>query len=101
MLASLALCAFVTVTIVIEFFKGAIAIRAKDHQNLMASMIELTHRNTRRYGGYMVHMGIVLMFVGFTGKAFDIDKTVEVKTGQTLNIGHYALKNYAACDFFH
>ncbi len=91
-LMSLALCAFVTVTIVIEFFKGAIAIRAKDHQNLLASMIELTHRNTRRYGGYVVHMGIVLMFVGFTGKAFDIDKTVQVQQGQTLAIGHYTLK---------
>ena len=32
-------------------------------------MIELTHRNTRRYGGYLVHMGIVLMFIGFTGAA--------------------------------
>ena len=34
-------------------------------------MVELTHRNTRRYGGYLVHMGIVLMFIGFTGHAFN------------------------------
>ena len=40
-------------------------------------MVELTHRNTRRYGGYLVHMGVVLMFIGFTGKAFDKDTTVE------------------------
>ena len=31
-------------------------------------MVELTHRNTRRYGGYLVHMGIVFMFIGFTGR---------------------------------
>jgi cytochrome c-type biogenesis protein CcmF len=32
--------------------------------NLLRATVELTHRNTRRYGGYLVHMGIVLMFIG-------------------------------------
>ena len=39
--------------------------------NLLRAAVELTHRNTRRYGGYLVHMGIVLMFIGFTGHAFN------------------------------
>jgi cytochrome c-type biogenesis protein CcmF len=90
-LISFALCAFVAVTIVIEFFKGAKAIRSKDGQNLLAAMVELTHRNTRRYGGYLVHMGIVFMFIGFTGKAFDINKTVEVNKGQQVQLGAYQL----------
>ena len=47
-------------------------------------MVELTHRNTRRYGGYIVHLAIVIMFVGFTGKAFDLDRTVEIKDGRPL-----------------
>jgi cytochrome c-type biogenesis protein CcmF len=89
---SFALCTFVAVTVVIEFFKGAIAIRGKEGQNIFAAMVELTHRNTRRYGGYMVHMGIVFMFIGFTGKAFDIDKTVEVNKGQIVRLGAYQLK---------
>jgi cytochrome c-type biogenesis protein CcmF len=55
-------------------------------------MVELTHRNTRRYGGYIVHMGIVFMFIGFTGSAFNQDLKVEVGMGQTAHIGHYALK---------
>ena len=55
-------------------------------------MIELTHRNTRRYGGYLVHMGIVLMFIGFTGKAFDKDTTVEVGVGETFRLGAYEMK---------
>ncbi len=91
-LVSLALCAFVAVTIVIEFFKGANAIRSKNATNIFSAMIELTHRNTRRYGGYLVHMGIVFMFIGFTGKAFDIDKTVQVAPGETLALGNYQLK---------
>ncbi len=45
-------------------------------------MVELTHRNTRRYGGYLVHMGVVIMFIGFTGKAFDKDTTVEIAPGR-------------------
>ena len=35
---------------------------------MIPAAIELTHRNTRRYGGYLVHMGIVLMFIGYTGR---------------------------------
>ena len=38
---------------------------------LARAAFELTWRNTRRYGGYLVHVGIVLMFVGFTGAAFN------------------------------
>ena len=90
-LVSFALCTFVAVTVVIEFFKGAIAIRGKEGQNLFAAMVELTHRNTRRYGGYLVHMGIVFMFIGFTGKAFDLDKTLQVTKGEKLQLGAYQL----------
>jgi cytochrome c-type biogenesis protein CcmF len=90
-LVSFALCTFVAVTVVIEFFKGAIAIRSKDGQNIFASMVELTHRNTRRYGGYLVHMGVVFMFIGFTGKAFDLDKTMQVSKGDKVQLGAYQL----------
>jgi len=91
-LVSLALCAFVAVTVVMEFFKGANAIRAKSGRNILVSMFELTHRNTRRYGGYLVHMGVVLMFIGFTGKAFDLDVTAEGQPGSSIEIGHYRLR---------
>jgi cytochrome c-type biogenesis protein CcmF len=91
-LISFALCAFVAVTVIIEFFKGAIAIRVKNEMNLLRAMFELTHRNTRRYGGYLVHMGVVFMFIGFTGKAFDLNKTVQVREGQTVGIGRYQLQ---------
>jgi cytochrome c-type biogenesis protein CcmF len=91
-LMSLGLCLFVTWTIAVEFFKGARAIAAKTGQNLLAAAVELTHRNTRRYGGYVVHFGIVLMFVGFTGAAFNRDTTVEMRPGGSFSIGRYQLK---------
>jgi cytochrome c-type biogenesis protein CcmF len=90
-LMSFALCAFVMWTIISEFLKGAGAISAKSGQNLLAAMVELTHRNTRRYGGYIVHIGIVAMFVGFTGAAFNQDRTVEVKVGDKFQLSHYEL----------
>ncbi len=89
---SFGLCMFVTATIAIEFWKGSRAIAHKSGQNLIAAMAELTHRNTRRYGGYIVHMGIVFMFIGFTGAAFNKDGTHDVKIGDKFNIGRYELK---------
>jgi len=90
-LISFGLCLFVTVTIALEFWKGAMAIHTKDGKSLIPAMIELTHRNTRRYGGYLVHMGVVLMFIGFTGSAFNQDKTVQVPANGNVQIGHYNL----------
>jgi cytochrome c-type biogenesis protein CcmF len=59
--------------------------------NLLRAMVELTHRNTRRYGGYLVHMGIVIMFVGYTGAAFNKDTTKEVTIGDRFSLGSYDL----------
>jgi cytochrome c-type biogenesis protein CcmF len=91
-LVSFALCTFVMATVAIEFYKGANAIRSKTGANILISMVELTHRNTPRYGGYLVHVGVVLMFIGFTGKAFDKDTTVEVAPGTTIQLGQYQLR---------
>ncbi len=91
-LLSFALCAFVLATIAIEFWKGANAIRLKEHLGLPRAAFELTWRNTRRYGGYLVHMGIVLMFIGFTGHVFDQHETHNLGLGENLKFGHYDLK---------
>ncbi|MBI1787998.1 MAG: heme lyase CcmF/NrfE family subunit [Acidobacteria bacterium] len=91
-LISFGFCLFVALTVVGEFYKGSRAISQKNQMSFARAVVELTHRNTRRYGGYLVHMGIVLMFVGFTGAAFNQDKTAEVKIGDAFQLGHYTLK---------
>ena len=91
-LVSFGLCMFVTATIVSEFWKGASAIRAKNGIGFIPAAIELTHRNTRRYGGYLVHMGIVFMFIGYTGAAFNQDVTKEVAPNASTDVGHYHLR---------
>jgi len=90
-LISFGFCLFVAVTIIIEFFKGARQIAAKNQFNFAHAVVELTHRNTRRYGGYVVHMGIVLMFVGFTGAAFNQNRIDEMKPGDSVRLGQYQL----------
>jgi cytochrome c-type biogenesis protein CcmF len=91
-LVSFGLCTFVLVSVAMEFVKGANAISSKDHSNFFSSVIELTHRNTRRYGGYLVHVGVVVMFIGFTGKAFDLQKTVEIEKNDIVSLGNYKLQ---------
>jgi cytochrome c-type biogenesis protein CcmF len=91
-LISFGLCAFVLASIIGEFWKGSRAIQAKEHLSLPKAAFELTWRNTRRYGGYLVHMGVVFMFIGFTGSAFNQHETRNLGLGQSLRFGHYDLK---------
>lgn len=91
-LISFALCAFVLATIAGEFWKGSRAIQAKENLALPKAAFELTWRNTRRYGGYLVHMGIVLMFIGFTGSAFNRHETRNLGLGENVRFGRYHLK---------
>jgi cytochrome c-type biogenesis protein CcmF len=90
-LVCLILCIFVSCTIGMEFFRGARVIRARSGATFVASAVDLTMRNTRRYGGYIVHVGMVLIFVGLAGAAFNRDAQKEMQLGSTLDIGPYKL----------
>ena len=87
------LCAFVAVTIVQEFVRGASVRRRATGTDYLTAMVGLVARSTRRYGGYVVHLGILLMFLGFTGQAFKIDEQVLLKPGQRAQVGHYVIRN--------
>ena len=105
-LICLVLCVFVATTILMEFYRGARVIRARSGASFASSAVDLTMRNTRRYGGYIVHMGMVLIFVGLAGGAFNKDVQKEMQIGSTIQIGRYNLllqsfeskpeKNYTA-----
>jgi cytochrome c-type biogenesis protein CcmF len=86
------LCLFVTITILVEFYRGGRVIQGKQGLTLPGAMIELTHRNTRRYGGYLVHMGVVLMCIGFAGAAFNLTQQAELAVGDTLQLGKYEFR---------
>ena len=90
-LVCLILCVFVALTIAAEFYRGARVIAARDGTNVLSAVGELTMRNTRRYGGYVVHFGMVMIFIGVAGQAFNKDIQMEMAPGQSLNIGSYTI----------
>jgi len=54
-------------------------------------MTRLAHRNTRRYGGYIVHFGVALVMIGLAGSAFNQDKEKEMGYGDSMKVGAYTL----------
>jgi cytochrome c-type biogenesis protein CcmF len=90
-LIAFTLAAGVITAIVEEFTRGASVVRAQTGKNLISSMVLLVRRNTRRYGGYIIHFGIVVMFIGIAGGAFNRAVEQEMSYGDTLAIGPYRL----------
>jgi cytochrome c-type biogenesis protein CcmF len=81
----------VVTTIASEFIRGGRVLKGKLNTNLAAAMVHLTRRNMRRYGGYIVHVGVVLVIIGICGAAFNQEKEQEMALGDKLQIGHYTL----------
>ena len=92
-LIAFTLAAGVITAIVEEFTRGARVVRTQTGKNLLASAVLLTRRNTRRYGGYIIHFGIVVLFIGIAGGAFDQSREMTMSYGDTLAIGPYRLVN--------
>ncbi len=84
--------AFVTTTIVMEFARGIQARRASETSALPGQVVHLVQKNKRRYGGYIVHAGMVLLFVGVLGSSvFQKEAHGPLKNGEALHIGPYTL----------
>jgi cytochrome c-type biogenesis protein CcmF len=81
----------VTTAIFAEFLRGAGVIRTQTGKNLVSSAILLTRRNTRRYGGYLIHFGIVVLFIGLAGSAFKQSKELEMGFGDSIQLNGYKL----------
>jgi cytochrome c-type biogenesis protein CcmF len=92
-LMTIFLSALVIFTIVSEFYRGGRVISGHTGQGMFASIVQLGHRNTRRYGGYIVHFGVVLAMIGFAGSAFNQEKEADkgLNYGDQMTIGNYTL----------
>ncbi len=90
-LLAFSLGAFVITAISSEFLRGANVVRTQTGRNLLASAGVLMRRNTRRYGGYLVHFGIVVMFIGIAGGAFNQSHEQEMGFGDSIKMGPYKL----------
>jgi cytochrome c-type biogenesis protein CcmF len=78
-----ALAAFVLTTIVQEFRKGMGARRRMYGESWPVALVRLVARNRRRYGGYIVHVGVVVLFAAFAGLAFKKEFDVTLRGGQS------------------
>jgi cytochrome c-type biogenesis protein CcmF len=90
-LMAIALSLFVAGTVAGEFWRGGRVIARQQHVSVFKGMVQITRRNTRRYGGYLVHMGAVLVIIGFAGLPFNQDKEQELGFGDKMQISHYTL----------
>src|SRR5579872_924178 len=90
-LMTIMLSVLVALTVASEFIRGGRVIGRHTGQNLFASMVQLAHRNTRRYGGYIVHFGVIVIMIGFAGSAFNRDVEKEMAFGDRMAIGPYTL----------
>lgn len=103
-IASWALAAFVLGTIIQEFYRGVRArIRMYD-EAAPTALVRLVNRNRRRYGGYLVHVGILLCFAAFAGMAFKVTEEVTLSPGQTAEVrgaaGHvYTFKSLGVSQY--
>src|SRR5665213_1030948 len=91
-LVAFAMAAGVLTAILSEFFRGAGVISRQTHRNLLSSVILLTRRNTRRYGGYIIHIGVVIVVIGLAGSAFNRNTEKELGLHDKLAIGPYTLE---------
>jgi cytochrome c-type biogenesis protein CcmF len=95
-LITVALSAFNLTVIIQEFARGVAARRAaaqerQEPESIPVALVRLVDKSRRRYGGYIVHLGIVCTFLGFVGHAWHIDHEVHLKPGDSYAIGNYSV----------
>ena len=88
-----ALCAFVIGTLGQEFIRGAQVRRGATGTDLVTALVGLVMRSRRRYGGYIVHVGIVLMFLGFAGAGYKLEQQVLMNPGDEVEVGRFTVRH--------
>ncbi|HEY1375044.1 MAG TPA: heme lyase CcmF/NrfE family subunit [Candidatus Binatia bacterium] len=92
-LLGVTVCAFVVATIL---FDTALAVRARRRlagENVFSALATLARRNQRRYGGLVVHLGIVLIALGILGSmSYSVERQATLGRGETLEVGDYKIR---------
>jgi cytochrome c-type biogenesis protein CcmF len=84
--------AFVMTTIVMEFARGLQARKDVTAARGAMAIVDLVSKNRRRYGGYVIHVGVVMLFIGVLGSSvFQKEAHAPLRAGESLTIGDYRL----------
>ena len=85
-LLTFVLGAFALTTVVVEFRKGTRARAAIENEPWPKALLHMVERNRRRYGGYIVHVGLIVGFMGFAGAAYTVEQQVSMRPGESTEI---------------
>jgi cytochrome c-type biogenesis protein CcmF len=90
---SMGMVFFVIISILAEFWRGTSIRMSTRGENPLLALIKLVMNNRRRFGGYIIHLGVVMIALGFIGDAFYKQETQgTVSVGESLTIGEYSLR---------
>jgi cytochrome c-type biogenesis protein CcmF len=82
----------VTGTIVQEFWRGTNVRRTATGSDFFTALVGLVGRNKRRYGGYIVHVGVVLFFLGCAGQTYKQSKELVLRPGEQTRLDRFAIR---------
>ncbi|HEY81907.1 MAG TPA: heme lyase CcmF/NrfE family subunit [Dehalococcoidia bacterium] len=99
-LVALPLCGFVLFTILYEWWRGTRARHRMRSENYLKAFWGLIMTNRPRYGGYIVHIGVIIMAVGIIGSSlYGVEKEATLTQGESMSIEDYTL-TYENMDFY-
>jgi len=98
-LISYALCIFVLITLFLEFFYGTRTRHSVFKEGYHKALWNLVVRNKRRYGGYVVHFGVVLVFISLSANTFNLEKQITLKKGESFNFKEYKIRYDSIVDY--
>ncbi|KKL86638.1 hypothetical protein LCGC14_1942750, partial [marine sediment metagenome] len=98
-LISYALCIFVLITLFLEFFYGTRTRHSIFKEGYHKALWNLVVRNKRRYGGYVVHFGVVLVFIALSANTFNLEKQITLKKGESFNFEEYKIRYDSLVDY--
>lgn len=98
-LISYALCIFVLITLFLEFFYGTRTRHSLFKEGYHKALWNLVIRNKRRYGGYVVHFGVVLIFISLSANTFNLEKQITLKKGESFSFKEYKIRYDSLVDY--
>lgn len=92
-LLAFGLAVFAAATVIQEFVRGARTRRRITGEGYLPALANLTRRSRRRYGGLIVHLGVVIVVIGITASTvFKLEKEVTLQRGESLHLGRYQVR---------
>ncbi|MEM1007981.1 MAG: cytochrome c-type biogenesis CcmF C-terminal domain-containing protein, partial [Myxococcota bacterium] len=85
------LCVFVIAALAVEL-QEEVQKRRREDETVWQTTWQHLQRTRRRYGGYLVHVGVVFVFLGFAGYGFRLERSVALAKGEWTALGNYVVQ---------